>query len=312
MQPIQTNDAHYVARGLIRNMDYDILVCGSSMCENMHTDYVDNLYNKKSIKVVQQGSYSKDLESSLQVAAWTNKANVIIMALDSSMWNKPSTTYRLENIPHYTVSRFPILYSLPYLLNGTNIVKCVELIRQNEIGNVSPMNEWWCTDQEWCSEKSVYYSYRELKQLQTASRLYDKSLARENLNNIKKGVEACQKKGIEINFFIPPYSVANFAFSDYRYQLEDYKELWKELLQYDNVNIYAVQYDTALISDLNNYYNLSHYGGKVADAIIDDIYNQRYQLNLENIDIETEKFINWLDKYNWNELDEIATHEGIS
>lgn len=302
IQPIKTDDPHYVARGLIRNMDYDILVCGSSMCENMHTDYIDCLYGSKSIKVVQHGSYSMDLEASLKAAANVNKASIIIMALDSSMWNKPSDIYRIENIPEYAVNEFPLLYSISYLLNGADLVKCVDLIQKNKNGEITPMNEWWCNDG--ASKEGVYSAY--LAQKEQPRNSYDKDLSRENLENIKKGIKTCQEKGIHICFFIPPYSVANFAFIDYRYQLEDYKELWKELLQYDNVQIYAVQFDTALISGLDNYYNTSHYSGRVADTVINDIYYGKYELDMDNIDFETENFIKWLEEYDWIGLDEAA------
>lgn len=308
LRPIKTDDPHYVARGLIRNMDYEILVCGSSMCENMHTDYIDSLYGSKSIKVVQHGSYSMDLEASLKVAAKTNKAKIIIMSLDGSIWNKPAGSYRMGNMPQYTVNVFPVLHSASYLLNGSSLLKCLDLIQKNKAGETISMNEWWCT--EGSSKKGVYSAY--VLQKQQKKSFYDKDLARANLENIKKGVEACQEKGIEIYFFLPPYSVANFAFQDYRCQLEDYKELWKELLQYGNVRIYAEQFDTELISDLDNYYNLSHYNGIIADAVISDIYYGNHQLSMENIDWETDKFIRWLEAYDWEGLDRAADSVGTS
>lgn len=301
LQPIR-GSVHYVARGLIRNMDYEILVCGSSMCENIHTDYVDDLYGSKSIKVVQHGSHSMDLEASLKVAAKTGKAGIIIMALDGSMWNKPADSYRVNNIPQYAVNESPFLYSIPYLINGSSFMKCMNLIQKNAEGKTPPMNNWWCMGKH--SKEAVYVAY--LKQKQQQKTFYDKDLARENLENLKKGIEVCQKKGIEIDFFIPPYSVAYFAFSDYRYQFEDYKELWKELLQYDNVHIYAVQFDTELISDLDNYRNLNHYNGDVSDTIINDIYYGKYELSMDNIDLETENFIEWLEEYDWSGLDKEA------
>ena len=303
MEPIQTSDGHYVARGLIRNMDYDILVCGSSMCENMHVDYIDDLYGQKSIKVVQHGSYSKDLEASLCVAAKANKAQTIIMALDSSLWNKPSDSYRIKDIPQYLTSEMPILYCMPYFLDYQVFFKGIELVKANLNGQVTSMNDWWCFGNDAYYADTVYASYQQMKQSPAEKSEYDGELARDNLSNLEKGIKACMDKGIEINFFIPPYSVANFAFSDYELELRDYKEIWKKLLSYDNVHIYAIQFDTDLISDFDNYRNLSHYSGEVSDIIISDIYYGKYELNVNNIDEKTEQFIKWLDEYNWNELE---------
>lgn len=303
MEPAGMDNAHYIARGLIRNLDYDILVCGSSMCENMHTDYVDAVFpGSKSIKVVQHGSYSGDLEASLTAAAEAGKADVVIMALDTAMWRKPGEGYRLGEMPAYTIKKPSFTNIAPYILNLNIFYTAISVLKQNLDGNAVRMNDWWLIGDECYSEDAVYASCRETMQNGYGLGEFDAENAYRNLENIKKGVEACAARGIEIKFFIPPYSAAEFLFSNDASYLDAYKKLWSGLLSYSNVEIFAIQFDTGLISDLNLYRNTGHYNGKVCDRIIDDIANGAYRLTKENLDSEIGRFSSWLETYDWEEL----------
>lgn len=311
MEPIRTDDPHNVARGLIRNLDYDILICGTSMCENMHTDYADAVFNCRSAKVIQHGSYSNDLSASLKQAARADKAQVIIMGLDTTMWKKPSEGYRMEGIPGYAVESPNLVNSLPYIFNINSLKSCFNLIKINHDGNVTAMNSWWGIADDaygidsvaasWIEENNGGYSLSEINE----------TLAWENYGNLVEGIEACNDKGIIIKFFIPPYSVADFSFYDYDYELKLDKEIWRNLLRYDNVEIYAIQFDTELIQHFEWYRNTGHYNGTVCDAIIDDIANGEFLLTIDNIDEQVDQFEQFLDAYNWEELEATFVERGM-
>ena len=300
MRPIGQN-AHYIARGLIRNMDYDIIVCGSSMCENMHTDYVDEVFNSKSIKVVQHGSYSNDFAASLKQAARSGKAKMVIMGLDTNVWQKPSEGYRIENIPQYAVTTPTSINAALYLFSIDNLEPCFKLLKANWNGEVKSMNNWWTQPEDSYSRANVAEAWRGLKE--NSSKEFDETLAWENYSNLVEGIEECADKGVSIKFFIPPYSVAYLFFHDYVHDLDVYKEIWRKLLQYDNVELYAVQFDTDLIQHLEWYCNTNHYNGVVSDMIIDDIANKKFSLTLDNIDGEVDKFKQFLDNYDWRGLE---------
>lgn len=305
MEPISTNDPHYVARGLIRNLDYDILLCGTSMCENMHTDYIDSTIGGTSIKVIQHGSYSSDFAASLKQAAYSGQADIIIMGLDSTMWKKPSKGYRIEGIPSFAIDTPNLINCLPYLFNVDMIKPCIKLIKANIDADLEKMNNWWSigegaygisnVEQDWKNQKAAGYSLPES----------NADLAWENCYNLLEGVEACQRKGIMIKFFIPPYSVADFSLYDYRSDLAINKEIWRKLLQYDNVEIYAVQFDTELIQHFEWYRNANHYNGLVCDIIINDIASDKFLLTVDNIDANVDAFEQFLNNYNWDGLGEL-------
>lgn len=302
MEPINHN-AHYIARGLIRNMDYDMLICGTSMCENMHTDYVDTVFDCKSIKVVQHGSYSRDLAASLKQAARSGKAQTVIMGLDSNVWKKPSDGYRIEDIPQYAVSTPTVINTASYLFNIASLEPCVKLIKTNWNKEMIPMNDWWTISEDSYSQENVANAWRETKNAGNGLSEANEKLAWENYNNLTEGIEACAEKGILIKFFIPPYSMADLAFYDYGYALDVNKEIWRELLQYDNVELYAVQFDTDLIQHFEWYRNKNHYNGLVSDMIIDDIADKRFLLTPDNIDREVDTFKQFLDGYDWEGLE---------
>lgn len=70
------DNAHNIARGLIRNLDYDILICGSSMCENMHTEYVDAIFpGSKSIKGFLVSQFDTELISEIRLQKLKNYSN---------------------------------------------------------------------------------------------------------------------------------------------------------------------------------------------------------------------------------------------
>ncbi len=305
MTPIRTNDAHYVARGLIRNLDYDILLCGTSMCENMHTDYIDAAFGGTSIKVIQHGSYSNDLAASLEQAAETDKAKMVIMGLDSSMWKKPSEGYRIDGIPQYLLESPNVINTVPYLFNISSLKPCLKLMKANRDGNIESMNGWWRIGDEAYGENSVAADWRTVTAEGYSLPEIDEVLAWENYNNLVDGIEACRKKHIIIKFFIPPYSVADFSLYDYSHDLEVDKEIWRKLLGFDNVEIYAIQFDTELIQHFEWYRNTGHYNGLVCDIIIDDLANGEFLLTVDNIDKQTDIFKEFLDSYDWDGLETI-------
>lgn len=310
MEAIRTNDPHYVARGLIRNMDYDILLCGSSMCENMHTDYIDDVFKGKSLKVIQHGSYSNDFSASLKQAAKSNKAQIIIMGLDSTMWKKPDEGYRIEKIPRYAVESPNIFNTAPYVFNVNTLSSCISLIKSNQCKeNMESMNQWWAIRDESYGENNVATDW--LKQ-KTEGQIFsetDEALAQKNYSNLVAGIESCRDKDITIKFFIPPYSIADFSLHDYRYDLQINREIWRKLLLYDNVEIYAIQFDTDLIQHLEWYRNTGHYNGLVSDVIIDDIARKEYLLTTDNIDEQVDSFRQFLDAYDWEMLESSLTRQ---
>lgn len=302
MEPIP-QEVHYIARGLIRNMDYDMLVCGSSMCENIHPDYVNEVFNSKSIKVVQHGSYSNDFAASLKQAARSGKAQTVIMGLDSGIWIKPSEGYRIENIPQYAVNTPTIINSASYLFNIENLEPCFKLVEANRNGKPDPNNSWWCVSADSYSQEKVAEAWQESRAKGLGS--HNETLAWENYSNLVEGIEDCADRGIPIKFFIPPYSVVYFSRYDYGHDLDVYREIWRDLLQYDNVELYAIQFDTDLIQHLEWYRNINHYNGVVSDMIIDDIADRKFLLTLDNIDEEVDKFKQFLDGYDWEELEAV-------
>lgn len=300
MKVIKTDKAHYVARGLIRNADYDMLICGSSMCENFHIDDANEIFyegEERCLKVVQHGSYSNDLRASLEAAARAKKAKVIIMALDTSIFQKPEEGYR-SDMPHYTTEEISFFNIWPYLLSKDVFRYALDLVLQNVRGNVPSQDSWWIVSGDEYSEENLLSAYKS-DILDKGFRNFNKEKARNNLKNIEKGVEACQRQGIEIKFFIPPYSVAEWDCCDYKEELMEYKELWKELLEYSNVSIYAIQFNQDIIMNFDNYRNVNHYSESVCHEILCDISEGRYQLSAFNIDNEVERFISLLDTYDW-------------
>lgn len=304
MEPLQTNSAHYAARGLIRNADYEMLICGSSMCENFHIDDANEIFyggTGKCLKVLQHGSYSNDLRASLEMAAEAKKADCIIMALDTSVFGKPDEGYRIRDLPSYATEKPSALNIWPYLLNKDIFKNATDLIVQNAKGNVPSQDSWWVISGDGYSEKSLLNAYKS-DILDKGFIPFDSPKAWNNLKNIEKGVEACQRQGIEIIFFIPPYSVAHWDCKDYGKELMTYKELWRELLGYSNVSICAVQFDEDIITDFGNYRNTGHYSEAVCHTILQGIKEGRYQLTRGNIDSEVDGFIKLLDEYDWEEL----------
>lgn len=310
MEAIQTNDPHYVARGLIRNMDYDILLCGSSMCENMHTDYIDDVFKGKSLKVIQHGSYSNDFSASLKQAANSNKARMIIMGLDSTMWKKPSEGYRIEKIPSYAVENPNPFNTASYVYNTNTLYPCIRLLKSNYSNETTePMNQWWEIENEAYGESSVATNWIKQKTEGQIFSEMDETLAQKNYSNLAEGIESCLDKDITVKFFIPPYSIADYSLHDYEYDLKVEKEIWRNLLQYDNVEIYAIQFDTDLIQHLEWYRNTGHYNGIVSDMIIDDIARKEYLLTTNNIDEQVDSFRQFLDAYDWEMLEASLTQQ---
>lgn len=297
-------DDYYQAEGKIRNFDYDGLIIGTSMIQQIKPSSADKVFLGKTVKILKSGAYSSDIKNAFEQAKATNRAKYVLLGLDTNILGKPSAGSRMGDLNDYAFT--PNIFNISeYVFNKAILLqKLPQMLTANFNGKVQDPNKVYISS---LSHYSVEQAIQNYTVPSPASIEEEAELYKENCKVIEDAVSAYDNTDLYI--FIPPYSV--LYWNQKRIEgtldlvLQTQKELYLRLLQNDNVKIYYSMMDFGTITDLNNYRDAGHYSTTVCEKILSDIEADRYRLTVDNINEAFKKMKEWLDAYDWDALEQL-------
>lgn len=275
-------DVMYQSAGIIKNFDYETLIVGSSLIQNMRPSYVEKKLGTKAIKIPLCGmSFSYILQACNIALNYNPKLKIIIMNID------PTVLYN-DNIdtsfPEYLYDD-NIFNDINYLLNKNVLLeKNMKIINRTIHGEKEET-----LDEAFSSEKTFYFSeysaiqsfslqpidYNE-KELQ---QLYEQSV--EQLLNLVNN-----NSKVKFYFVIPPKSILDLYTMNLNGYLDFYCDLITETFEiferFDNCTFFMFQDEIEIISNLYNYCDTQHFSSVVSDKIVFDIANGNNELTKVN------------------------------
>lgn len=286
------DDVLYQGAGMIKNHDYEGLIIGSSLIQNMRPSYSEELFNFQTIKVPLCGMSFDNIQKALTLAVKKNsELKKVIMNIDSTVILNEEAE---DDFPDYLYDN-NLFNDVDYVLNKSILIKKNINIILNSIKGKKTET----LDTAFSSEKQFYFSeysaiqsYEDCKNVPISFDVYEtENTFNENINCLADIVS--KNSSVQFDLFIAPYSILKLKTMSLNSYLDLYialiEKAYERLSQYSNCNFYYFQDDEDIICNLYNYCDLIHFSKNISDKILLDISkgnnlltDQNYKTKIEN------------------------------
>lgn len=265
----------YQNDGIVRHFDYNAIITGTSMTENFKTSECNDLFGVEAIKVPFSGAYLSEIEANLRRAFQQNgNIKVVIRSLEwenliygKDEWNGMYT------YPYYLYDNY-VINDAPYLFNKTAFINSVGRFLKFQSDTAFTFDDY-----EYWSDRFDYGKSAVLKNRKRPEVVVEKMFLSEEekrcvIENMECNILDIVKENPSTTFYIffPPYSVVYWDTIQREgkmdYMLELQKMAIEAMLPYENVKIYSFCNKEDWVTDLDNYIDARHYGGKINSRIL--------------------------------------------
>lgn len=268
----------YLNAGLIKQYDYDSVSIGSSMTQNFHIeDIKEQLEFQKPIKLPISGGSIVEHSMVLESAISTGKVKNVLFGLDIFSLNNtgnrlPEYLYdnSIWNDYKYIFSIDTLKRSFTYPFLHFTIAKTHPKLDYNL------MFQWQHNYPESdFSQAKVLSSYKK-RSVNLDNHEDSNKVTNERIEGFNKYILKIVKDNPSINFifFYPPYSILTYK-SMNSSNLDSFFEVKKvinrKLKALPNVQIYDFQDNWSMITNLDNYKDITHYHSKINSYILKEI-----------------------------------------
>ena len=298
----------YMNDGIIRHFDYDSIIVGTSMTENFKVTQFNELFERNSIKIPFAGGSFKEIDDNIERALkYNSDVQIILRGLDYGEILSDSEKMRYESYPEYLYDD-NIFNDYKYLLNKDVIIKGLGAIAYYTLTKreTTSFDEYSSWDFGFGKEK-VLSQYKRIEKIDKEFSLTeeDKKIIDEN---IEKNVLDLPKKypNIKFIYFITPYSIVYWDSLNQKGEVEKQimaeKYMIEKILEVPNIELYSFFENYNLITDLDNYKDITHYISKINEKILEWISKKEYLLTKDNYQEYINKNLEFYKNYNYDKI----------
>jgi hypothetical protein len=277
----------YENPGLAKHYDYDRIITGSSLMENLLPADVDRALGGKTINLSVSAQTAYDAGQLLKAALATGKPRHIVMNLDYNAFSgAPDRSGFNEPFPAYMYDDAK-WNDVPYLLGIGTTRKSLETVLGLHWSrfNTDPARMWyWADGYQFFAAKAV--QALDPKNLNARFRQPARTLEGMKASfeaNIAPLIEA--NPGTRFTFLYAPYAILVWLDFEQRGQLDvtlAFREwLFERTRGQRNVEIFDFHAEPSIVMDLDHFTDIYHYSPKLSKAIIDAMAEGRYRLTPE-------------------------------
>lgn len=278
------DDALYQCPGMVKNFDYEMLIAGTSLIQNMKTSTAKSVFGLDAIKTPLCGISLERNISLMNLAIESNpELKTIIFPIYANHFCSESDEDN-TNFPDHLYDN-NILNDISYLLNKDII------FNRNLDTILNPHNRIQDSpDSIFSSETTFFFAEYVVMERKNASWDWNTT---HSLNCVKHNKELLCKfidenPQIKFEFFITPKNILylNEAQKNnmLNFELDILKEISTSLLKYENVDLHFFQDDVEIIGNLYNYCDFIHFSSHVSDKILFDIKNKTKIVTPDSLD----------------------------
>ncbi|MCR5676365.1 MAG: SGNH/GDSL hydrolase family protein [Lachnospiraceae bacterium] len=281
------NEKEYQVIGTLRHFDYNAVLVGSSVVENVNNRDLDNAFGCTSVKAVRSYGGTADLCWFLSQAHEAREINMVFYNLDpSSFSSEPTVTFASTGCPMYLYDRNPF-NDVNYLFNRDVLMKRIpyELAQSVSSFYDEGRSYYWATGKDF-SEAAVLTHYLRTPSVQEMQpdTLWEEECT-ENIAILKAEIEAHPETNYR--FFFPPYSMLwwdnAIRTGERDAVLRNEERVMEALLPYKNTEVYNYQDAEEILSDLNNYMDTLHFTPQINAWIIGEMAAGRGRVSAGNL-----------------------------
>lgn len=309
--PLVGTKQRYFNDGIVRHFDYDTIITGSSVTANFLASECDELFDANTIKVTFDGATFTETHELIRRALGANKdIKLIISSLDDHFlfetWGKRNHTAKS---PEYLYDNF-LPNDISYLLNKDILCQSsIAVLNYSKIGiPTTSFDEYGFWGNWYTFGKSAV-----LQHLLTDSTAAEMLPLTDELrqcmieNLIAKTVgTAIENPETQFVYFVPPYSVVHW--SNLRTQglldqtIAAYSFLSQQLIEIDNIKLFAFPADFSTTTDLDLYRDAIHFSPSVNTQILKQIRNGDYLLTPSNYESYWQEIGDFYRSYDYSTM----------
>lgn len=308
------DNERYQNAGILRRYNYDALITGTSMEENIKVSEVDQLFGVNSVKAPYGGAYFPEISNGIRLAYDTgHKLKIVIMSIGhyqcNEKWdywgngdfNYPCYMYD-DNIFNDGAYLFNVGALKHVVFDLYNTTKNIPSMSMDEYGN------WGNHLHNKFGKEAILAQYeRPEKSTEVKLSSNDMKVIRENL---AKNIISLANKHKDTKFYLyfPPYSVVywdkEIRKGRYDYVFSETKFVIEELLggHHNNIKIFYFPTDIEITTNLDNYIDYIHYGDWVNSYIIKAMSRGYNLLTKENYLEYIKKAKSFYADYNYESI----------
>ncbi len=303
------NDRDNQMPGSIRNFTYDSILVGSSVAENFDSEYLDNAYQCKTLKVIRASGSVADLLYYVNIAQERHELKNIFWCLDEFALTAPAEE-KLDgdDTPRY-LHTASILDDIPYLFNKEILFETIptQLYLSRQGVNVGGDAYNWADGKNFSAAQAML--------------AYDRSGIPSDTIIVPRGCQEVEKQ-LEDNLALLDEQITSHPEITYRFIVPPYSMLWwdcayvngeleqrvyvtekasERLLEHENVEIYYFQALREVVVDLDNYMDMIHYSPEINQLMLEKMTTGENRLTADN----KEAFFSGL----WELIEDITSSE---
>lgn len=288
----ELKNERYQNNGIVKHLDYDAIITGSSMTECFKTSELNELFNVNSVKVPYSGGSYKEVNDNLIVATENNSdIKMIVRCLDANRFFNDKDSMDYTEYPDYLYDD-SVWNDASYLFNKNILITAV----QNLHGYMATKSNYFSFDDyvNWSNYNSygkavvdLAYHREEIEIVEEMLPITEEEYAIMD-QNIEQNITRLAAEHPEIDFYIyfSPYSIYYFDYwhrtGQLERQLNAEKFFIEKLLAYENIHVFSffTEYDT--ICNLDNYKDIAHHSGAVNSQILVWMKEGKNELTYDN------------------------------
>lgn len=305
--------------GISKYFKYDALITGTSVTENFKTSEMDELFGTHSIKVPYSGGSYKEINDNLINALNNNQdLRIIVRGLDMHMFLNRSDVMRsdLGEYPTYLYDN-NIFNDVKYIFNRDVVFNRVyQMVRDKNSDDFTPGITSFDDYSYWPANhaygiNTVLSDPSDISNSGPKEAVHLTDAEREIISeNIYQNVTSLAEAYPEVTFyyFLPPcsalwwYGLVNNGTIYKQIEAEEY--IIETILQVDNIRLYSFNNRTDITTDLNNYFDIMHYGPWVNSLILRWICDEEYLLTWDNYEDYLAQELSFYTSYDYSQLAE--------
>ncbi len=300
------SNQRYQNDGILRHFDYDAIITGTSMTENFKTSEFDKLFNVKSVKVPFSGGSYKEVNDNLKRALNYNKnVKYVIRSIDKEYFYSFKDNMLYDNYPTY-LSDNNIFNDFNYLLNKNLFFNYFYV--SNKSGAITSFDEAYNWSNWYKYGKDVVlenYARKEQIELEEVTTEDEIRLFQENINeNLVFLVK--DNPNIEFYYFITPYSIVYWDDLNRTKTLKKHlyaqRMVIESLIKYPNVHLFSFDDNFELVTNLDNYKDVGHYGEGVNSCILKNMSEHNHELTINNYENYLNKIKEFYENYDYDKI----------
>lgn len=291
----------YQNAGLVRQLDYDAVLLGSSMVQNCRTGWFDEALGAKTLKLTYSSGYLPQYGMTLDLIYSLQGLDYVFLNLDIYTLRDGSDYTYYENPPYlYDNNRWN---DVSYLLNRDVLMDVLPSYVRHQGDHVPLDDAFAYEDRAVFSREVVLAAHRAWldSHPQQAAMLprdaYYEALT-SSLAKVSGYIEAHPETAYYV--FLPPYSILNWKqyirLGEADAVLGTIDEAARILLGYENVRFFCFMGAENIITDLDRYFDTVHYNRATCEELVSRMLAGDCEMTSEN----RAAFMEALTAFVWN------------